>query len=34
MVGSRGSEIRVCNGGGGTAVETGSRETKQEVERC
>lgn len=33
MVGSRGLEIRICNGGGGTAAETGSRKTKQEVGR-
>lgn len=31
MVDSRGLEIRICNGGGGTAAETGSRKTKQEV---
>lgn len=33
MVGSRGLEVRVCNGGGGMAAEVGSRDTKQEVGR-
>lgn len=33
MVGSRGLEIRICNGGGSMAAETGSRKTKQEVGR-